>query len=78
MPLLRINKHKKGRTHIRTIHPEVTVQKMQEILQRPHRDTVIGTHLSLRTIALIAYLYLKLGLSGEAVRRELGISKKAV
>ena len=37
-----------------------------------------GTHLSLRTIALIAYLYLKLGLSGEAIRRELGISKKAV
>lgn len=37
-----------------------------------------GTHLSLRTVALIAYLYLKLGLTGEAIRRELGISKKAV
>jgi len=36
------------------------------------------THLSLRTVMLIAYLYLKLGLTGEAIRRELGLSKKAV
>lgn len=37
-----------------------------------------GIHISLRDAMLMAYLYLKLGLSGLAISRELGINKNTV
>lgn len=71
--VIKYGRHK-GKPYIQLYRCKSCGYKFNDLTGTP----LSGIHISLRDAMLITYLYLKLGLSGLAISRELGINKNTV